>query len=81
MLRLTNLLLLAISFQGCSYLQERLNDPAIVENASKMGKTLNSLGQATGIPYAGYAAGLLGVLGIILFSSPKKKKEEMESSG
>jgi hypothetical protein len=72
-------LLLAVS--GCAYFEERTdamakcgNDQSCIERVIGAGKAGKAVGDATGIPWAGAAAGGLTAF-LVLFFARKKKDE------
>lgn len=51
------------------------NDPAVVAHAVHNGQTAQSLGNATGVPYAGMALGALSVVLTILIGGRRDLKK------
>lgn len=60
---------------GCAWWQAGVNDPTIREAAIEAASTYRSLGDATGVPYAGMAVGSLALVFVILLGGRKKVKE------
>ena len=70
------LLTLVIFLSGCSWWQAGINDPEVVAEAAKTAATYNTLGEATGIPYAGMVAGVISVVLAVLFGGRKKRRRK-----
>lgn len=78
------LLILAFTacLTGCAYFTERFdaagkcaNDPACLASVQEKAKAAKAVGDASGIPWAGAAAGAL-TSALILFFARKKKEEK-----
>ncbi len=72
---------LLISLTGCAYFSERAaamqqcgGDPKCLESVVNSGKAAKAVGDATGIPWAGAAAGGIGAF-LVLFFARRKKDE------
>jgi hypothetical protein len=72
---------LLISLTGCAYFTERGQamaacggDAKCIETVANAGKAGKAVGDATGIPWAGAAAGGLSAFLVLFFA--RKKKEE-----
>lgn len=66
---------------GCAYFEERTEamancggDKACIERVINMGKAAKAVGDATGIPWAGAAAGGVTAF-LVLFFAKKRKKD------
>ena len=75
------LVIFFVSLTGCAYFSERGdamakcgNDPACIERVVGAGKAGKAVGDATGIPWAGAAAG--GLTSFLVLFFDRKKKEE-----
>ena len=71
-----------LAFSSCAYFEERIdaagkcaNDPACLQLVQERARAARAVGDATGIPYAGAAAGGL-VAALMLFLARKKKEEK-----
>ena len=75
------LLALVLCITGCAYFDERISamqacggDKTCLEQVVNSGKAAKAVGDATGIPYAGAAAG--GVMAfLVLFFAKRRKKD------
>lgn len=65
---------LPILLCGCASLTEKLSDPAIAESTAKIGHNLQTIGDATGFPYAGTGLAAFGMVVYLIFGAPKKGK-------
>jgi hypothetical protein len=60
---------------GCAWWQAGVSDPAVVADTIASANAYRELGEATGIPYAKWAAGGLAVVFGILLGGRKKLKK------
>jgi hypothetical protein len=72
---------LLLTLSGCAYFSERAaamqqcgGDPGCLEAVVNSGKAAKAVGDATGIPWAGAAAG--GLVAFLTLFFARKKKEE-----